>query len=221
MDEEMPSELSATTPIGDVSIQTGELTDYLMGLQRLSMTLPHIDKAEADAKAFIDAEIMETKVQEVMEREFPVTMECLWRYIRENYEICDVLNYGHGNSEVSPIYHDFELRGTIYKVPLKMTAHLKHKKEGNLVAVQFMPYDGLNVDLRIMFDHKCSVGKALWQNFKEYFYQHSLLKGEKFYADYKFINEAAQNQWEDIVISQNHRKKQMCFDVFEARRHHF
>jgi cell division protease FtsH len=87
-----------------------------------------------------------------------------------------------------------------------MTAHLKHKEEGNLIAVQFMPYDGLNVDLRIMFDHKCSVGKALWQNFKDYFYEHSLLKGEKFYADYKFINEAAQNQWEDIVISQNHRK---------------
>ena len=206
MNEEMPPELSAVTPIGEVSIQTGDLTDYLMGLQRLSMTLPHIDKADADAKTFIGAEIMETKVQEVMEKEFPVTMECLWRYLRENYEICDVLNYGHGNSEVSPIYHDFELRGTIYKVPLKMTAHLKHKEEGNLIAVQFMPYDGLNVDLRIMFDHKCSVGKALWQNFKDYFYEHSLLKGEKFYADYKFINEAAQNQWEDIVISQNHRK---------------
>jgi len=73
MDEEMPSELSAVTPMGDISIQTGELTDYLMGLQRLSMTLPHIDKADADAKSFIDAEIMETKVQEVMEKELIYT----------------------------------------------------------------------------------------------------------------------------------------------------
>lgn len=206
MDEEMPTQLSATTPMGAVTIQTEDLTDYLMGLQRLSRDLPHIDKADADAKAFMKTEIMETKFQEVMEKEFPVMMECFWRYIRENYEICDILNYGHGNAEVSPVYHDFELRGTIYKVPLKMTAYLKHKKGGNLIALQFEPFDGLNLDLRIMFDHKCAVGKALWQNFMEYFYQHSLLKGEKFYADYKFITDMAHNKWEDIVISKSHRQ---------------
>ncbi len=73
MTEDMPSELSVTTPVGLVTIETDDLTDYLMGLQRLGMTLPHIDKADADAKSFIDAEIMETKVQEVMEKQFPVS----------------------------------------------------------------------------------------------------------------------------------------------------
>ena len=141
-----------------------------------------------------------------MDKEFPVTMECFWRYIRQEYQICDVVNYGHGNSSVSPIYHDFNLKGTVYKVPLKLIAHLKHKATKALIALQFLPYDGLNIDLRIMFDHKCNIGKNLWQNFMDFFYDNCLLKGEKFYSNYKFITDAEQNTWDDVVISNQHRQ---------------
>ena len=206
MPEQMPHELSMMTPIGQVTLATEPITDYLMGLQQLSHTLPHIDKADADAKEWIGGEIMETKVQEVSEKEFPVTMECFWRYIRQEYQICDVVNYGHGNSSISPIYHDFNLKGTVYKVPLKLIAHLKHKATKSRIALQFLPYDGLNIDLRIMFDHKCNIGKNLWQNFMDFFYDNCLLKGEKFYSNYKFINEAEENGWDDVVISDTHRK---------------
>ena len=202
----MPPTLVMNTPMGDVSLDTEPMTDFLMGLETLRNTLPHIDKADADAKAWINGELIETKVQEVSEKEFAVTMECFWRYIRENYEVCDVVNYGHGNSSVSPIYHDFNLKGTVYKIPLKLIAHLKHKTSDAAVAIQFLPYDGLNLDLRIMFDHKCKVGKNLWQNFMAYFYDNCLLKGEKFYSNYKFITESPENGWDDVVISKEHRQ---------------
>ena len=79
----MPPTLVMNTPMGDVSLDTEPMTDFLMGLETLRNTLPHIDKADADAKAWIDGELIETKVQEV----HYIPLQGLSVFLRDNYII--------------------------------------------------------------------------------------------------------------------------------------
>ncbi len=201
-----PTDLTLDTPFGPFTLSGEQTQQFATEIKQVMNQIPYTDAADKGAQDYIETDMLETKVQEIFEKEYPAKMECFWRYLKTNFNVDAIKNYGQMDAPIAPIFHDFELHGSVYKLPLKFIAHLSHKKLGNKITIQFIPYDGLNIDLRINFDHNCKVGKDLWQNFMEYFYTNSLLKGNKFYADLSFITDPPNAQWDDVVLSAENNK---------------
>lgn len=210
-------DLVLDTPFGPFTLDGEQTQQFATTIKQKLNQIPYTDAADEGSQNYIETEMMETKVQEIFEKEYPAKMECFWRYLKTNFTIEAIKNYGQMDAPIAPIFHDFELHGNVYKLPLKLIAHLKHKETGNKITIQFIPYDGLNIDLRINFDHNCKIGKEVWTNFMDFFYTNSLLKNNKFYADLSFITDPPTAMWEDVVLSEEnqHTLKRNVVDFFE------
>lgn len=199
------------TPVGNIAIDGDSISKLVKNIKQDLDTTRNIDVMDIEIAQFIGIEThaLEHKMEDITENEFPVLAEGMMRYINEHFDIIEITNQNHsptGGKVTSPVYHDFTLKGNRYKVPLKAVIMLEHKDSKERMAIWLIPYDGLNTDIRVIFDGDGVIGKDFWNDFNDWYWAgNTLLKNSTFYGNLKFIETDQKNNWDDIILTEEHR----------------
>ena len=205
------NQISINTPVGKIDIDGSSIAELVKSIKLDLDANRETDIMDVEISKFIDitTQELEHKMEDVMENEFPTLIEGMMRYINLHFDIIDITNSTNhhlGGQICSPVYHDFLLKGNRYKVPLKAILMLEHKESKERFAIWLIPYDGLNIDLRIIFDGGGVIGKDFWNDFQEWYWDgNTLLKNATFYGDLKFIESDVNYEWDDIILTKEHR----------------
>ena len=82
-----PTDLTLDTPFGPFTLSGEQTQQFATEIKQVMNQIPYTDAADKGAQDYIETDMLETKVQEIFEKEYPAKMECFWRYLKTNFNV--------------------------------------------------------------------------------------------------------------------------------------
>jgi len=202
------SNIEISTPIGPITANIDELGD---SLSYLMTKVKKTDKVDQAISQFLQVDEdtthpIESKRKYYHDRSYVFWMEALMEVINTGYDITRAENYNYGDTMTAPIWFDEKVGDVTVKVPHKLVMYVQSKTNPEeRFVIMFTPFDEYEVDMVFQFRSGCFSYSDFWEKVEDYFYNHGLLKGAHFTADFKML-ETPKLDWNDIVIKPEDRQ---------------
>tara|TARA_B110000211_G_scaffold146233_1_gene166757 strand:+ start:1120 stop:2481 length:1362 start_codon:yes stop_codon:yes gene_type:complete len=202
------SRIEIDTPMGPITADLDELGESLSYLATKVQKTDKVDQAISQFLQVDEAETqpIESKRKYYHNRSYIFWMEALMEIINKDYTISRAENYNFGDTMTAPIWFDEKVGDVTVKVPHKLVMYVQsNKNPEERFVIMFTPFDEYEVDMVFQFRSSCFNYTEFWEVVEDYFYNHGLLKGAHFTADFKMLDTPKLN-WSDIVIKTEDRQ---------------
>lgn len=199
-EKQVPEDLKIVSPIGDIVVPTEPLK---LMLNYFANNIEKTDHMDSNISEFFECDVnnLEIKQKDYSGREYIMWSYSLMQILEEEYDLIKVENFKYGDAGTPPVWNEEKIHGEIYKIPYKLTMFLRHKDSDEPLVVSFWPYDQYEIDIKFYFNSTGGSSRytEFWDKVKKHFNTKGLLKGQKFTADFEFLDVPPVN-WEDIII---------------------
>lgn len=203
---EVPPNLTITTPVGAIDIDSEQLRD----VYKFINDSVGVDIQDEQINKFLGTSV-ETKRDFYSSKAYVGWGYSMMEIINRDYEIVKITNFNNRMSgEASPIWLDERIRvagvESRIKIPSRMTIFLRHKELGYGLVISFYPYDTYEIDVMYHFCSDESFDYTHWKNeLKEHFSNQGIYKNQAITAGFEFL-EHTETSWNDIIIDADSKK---------------
>ncbi len=196
------------TPMGQIKIPYSEdaVLNFARKIMKVNEGEPNLlEEAIIDYLGISDIESSESDWLFWDENKVPIYLYDMMKWLSIEYDIVKTMGFSMSKRKTTGVqYHQFDYPHGKEKMPIRATYFVRSKADGTPFVIDFMPLDGLHIEMQIIHQPEVKIGE-FHQSYQDYAATKGILKNNTVSAKLQFIN-LEKVGWDDVVLSPEQRK---------------
>ena len=204
----MSQTIAIDTPIGQITIPYSEdsILTFAKKLAKVSEGEPNLlEDAVTDFFGVSDFEAVESDWVFWEDTRTPIFLYDMMKWLSTEYDIVKTMGFSMSKRKATGVqYHQFDYPQGKEKMPIRATYFIRSKADGTPFVIDFMPLDGLHLEIQILHLPETRI-EDFHKQYDAYCSKSGILRNNTVDAKLQFIH-VEDVSWDDVVLTIEQQK---------------